>query len=182
MDFFLLGNSDNAVISVSIDFPSNSQQAAKFHCISHDYSRADLSGHHDHLRDVPWEDIFKLSISVAGSEFCERVQVGIDVYIRHQKYQVKHHSSPWLSATCTAATVYRNPFFCLHQQNESPESKAKFRQASNHWERFLEVTKLAYVSKTNDSIASNKLGSQNFQCKSAIPPIFNSPEVLSYGS
>ena len=28
----------------------------------------------DHLRDVPWEDIFKLSASAADSEFCGRVQ------------------------------------------------------------------------------------------------------------
>ena len=33
----------------------------------------------DHLRDVPWEDIFKLSASAAVSEFCEWVQVWIAV-------------------------------------------------------------------------------------------------------
>ena len=32
------------------------------------------------LRDVLWEDIFKLSASAAASEFCEWVQVAIDVY------------------------------------------------------------------------------------------------------
>ena len=32
--------------------------------------------------------------SAAASKFCEWVQVGIDVYIPHQKYQVKPHSSP----------------------------------------------------------------------------------------
>ena len=40
----------------------------------------------DHLRDVPWEDAFKLGASAAASEFCEWVQVGIDVYIPHRKY------------------------------------------------------------------------------------------------
>ena len=35
-----LGNSDHVVVSVSIDFPSYSQQDAPFHCI-YDYSRAD---------------------------------------------------------------------------------------------------------------------------------------------
>ena len=45
-----------------------------------------LFGLCDHLRDVPWEDIFKLSASAAASEFCECVQVGIDVYIPHRKY------------------------------------------------------------------------------------------------
>ena len=53
-----------------------------------------MYGLHGHLRDVPWEDIFKLSASAAASEFCEWVQVGMDVYIRHRKYQVKPHSSP----------------------------------------------------------------------------------------
>ena len=32
---------------------------------------------HDHLRDVPCEDIFKLSASAAASESCEWVQVGM---------------------------------------------------------------------------------------------------------
>ena len=94
MAFPPLGNSDHVVVSVSIDFPSNSQRDALFHCIAYDYSRADWDGHDDHLRDVPWEDIFKLEASVAPSEFCELVQVGIDVYIPHRKYQVKPHSSP----------------------------------------------------------------------------------------
>ena len=47
----------------------------------------------NHLRDVLWEDIFKLSASSAASEFCEWIQVGIDVYISHRKYQIKPHSS-----------------------------------------------------------------------------------------
>ena len=59
---------------------------APFHGIVYDYSRADMDGVHDHLRDVPWEDIFKLGASAAASEFCEWLQVGIDVYISHRKY------------------------------------------------------------------------------------------------
>ena len=77
------GNSDLVVFSVSIDFPSYSQRDAPFHHIIYDYSRADWDGLRDHLRDVPLEDIFKLSASVAASEFCEWVQVGIDVYVPH---------------------------------------------------------------------------------------------------
>ena len=95
MVFPPLENSDHIVISVSIHFPSNSQRDALFHCMVYDYSRADCSGLHDHLRDVPWEDIFKLGASAATSEFCEWVQVGIDVSITHREYQVKPHSSPW---------------------------------------------------------------------------------------
>ena len=36
---------------------------------------SDLDGLRDHLRDVPWEAIFKLSASAAASKFCEWVQV-----------------------------------------------------------------------------------------------------------
>ena len=73
MAFPPLGNSDHVVVSVSIDFPSYSQQDALFHRIAYDYSFADWDGPHDHLRDVPWEGIFKLSASAAASEFCEWV-------------------------------------------------------------------------------------------------------------
>ena len=112
-----------------------------------DYSRADWDGLRDHLRDVPWEDIFKLSASAAASEFCEWVQFGIDVYIPHRKYQVKPHSSPWFSAAFAAIIVHRNYFFRLYQQNKSSESKVKFRQAINRCRRSLEAAKLAYATK-----------------------------------
>ena len=52
----------------------------------YDYSRADWDGLCDHLREVPWEDIFKLGASAAPSEFCEWDQVGTNVYIPHRKY------------------------------------------------------------------------------------------------
>ena len=191
MAFPLLGNSDHAVVSVSIDFPINSKQDTPFHCMAYDYSRADWDGLHDHLRDVRWEDIFKLSASAAASEFCEWAEAGIDVYIPHYKYQVKPHSSPWFSAACAAAIVHRNHFFHLYQQNKSSESKVKFRQASNRCKRFLEAAKLAYATKTKESITSQKLGSRDFwrlansvlnKGKSVIPPLFNRPGVLSTAS
>ena len=46
--------------------------------IAYDYSFADWDGLCNHLRDVPWEDIFKLSASAAASEFREWVQLGIE--------------------------------------------------------------------------------------------------------
>ena len=48
-----LGNSDHFVVSVSIEFPSNSQRDALFHHIVYDYSRADWDGLRDHLRNFP---------------------------------------------------------------------------------------------------------------------------------
>ena len=82
--FHLLGNSDH-LVSVSIDFPSNSQQDDQIHCIIYDYSHADWGSLQYYLRDVPWKDIFKLGACAAASEFCEWVQVGIDLYIPHRK-------------------------------------------------------------------------------------------------
>ena len=143
------------------------------------------------MRDVPWEDIFKLGASAAASEFCEWVQVGIDVYIPHRKYQVKSHSSPWFSSACAAAIVHRNHFFCLYQREKSSNSKVKFRQASNRCRSVLEDAKLAYFNKTKDSISSQKLGSRDFwritnsvlnKDKFTIPLLFNGPEVLTSAS
>ena len=81
MAFPPFGNSDHVFVSVPIDFPSYSQWDAPFHRIAYDFSHADWDGLHDHLRDVPWEDTFKLSTSAAASEFCEWVLGGIHVYI-----------------------------------------------------------------------------------------------------
>ena len=112
-----------------------------FHCIVYDYSCADWDGIHDHLRDVPQENIFKISASAATIEFCEKLRVGL---------------------------IYR--------------------QASNRCKRVLEADKLAYANKTKESITPQKLGSHDFwriansvlnRRKSAIPPLFNGPEVWS---
>ena len=93
MAFPPLENSDHVIISVSIKFPSYSRCDAPFLHIAYDYSCTDLDGFCDHLRDNPWEKNFKLSASAAAREFCEWVQVGINVYIPHRKYQVELHSS-----------------------------------------------------------------------------------------
>ena len=114
MAFSPLGNFDH-VVAVFIDFLLNSQQNAPFHGIVYDYSCGDWEGFSDHLRDVPWEDIFQLSASAVASEFCEWVQFEIDVYIPHWKYQVKPHSSPWFSAAFAAAIVHGNHYFNLYQ-------------------------------------------------------------------
>ena len=55
----------------------------------------------------------------------------------------------------------------------------------------LEAAKLTYANKTRESITSKKLGSRDFwqiadsvlnKGKSAIPPLYNGPEVLSSAS
>ena len=114
MAFLSFRNSNHVVASVSIDFPSNSQQDALY-LMPYDYSCADCDGLCDHLRYVPWEDVIKLSASATASEFCKWAQIGIDVYISHRKYQAKSHSSPWFSAANAAAINHRNHFLCFYQ-------------------------------------------------------------------
>ena len=79
----------------------------------------------------------------------------------------------------------------MYQKDKSSDSKVKFRQASNHCKRILEAAKLVYANKTKESIISQKLGSHDFwrignsvlnNDKSAIPPLFSGPEVLSSAS
>ena len=66
-----------------------------------------------------------------------------------------------------------------------------FIEASNHCKSVLEAVKLAYANKTKESITSQNLGSCDFwriansvlnKGKSAIPSLFNGPEVLSSAS
>ena len=143
------------------------------------------------MRDVSCKDIFKFRASAVASEFCEWVKVGIDVCTPNRKYQVKCHSSPWFSGACAAAIVHQDHFFRLHQKDKSSESKVKLRQASNCCKRVLKAVKLAYANKTRESIAFQTLGFWDFwriansvlnKGKSAIPPLLNSPGVLSSAS
>ena len=109
------GNSDHVVVSVSIDFLPNSKQDALFHPIAYDYSCGDWDGLDGHLRDILWEDIFKLCAAAVASEFCKWVQVEIDAYIPHCKHQVKSHSSPLVSAASAVVKAFgsqsRGPVF-----------------------------------------------------------------------
>ena len=80
----------------------------------------------------------------------------------------------------------------MYQKDKSFDSKVKFRQASsNCCKRVLEAVKPAYANKTKESIISQKRGSHDFwliansvlnKGKSAIPPLYNGPEVLSSAS
>ena len=107
------------------------------------------------------------------------------------KYQVKPHLSPWFSAACAAAKVHRKHFCRLYQQNKSSESKVRFRQTSNVAKGFLKLPNLCMLIKQKELINSQKLGSQNFwriassvlsKGKSAIPPLYNGLEALSFAS
>ena len=86
MLFLPLGNFNHVVVSVYNDFPLNSQWDVPFHHILYDYSCADWHGLCDHLRDVPWEDIFKLFLLLLmnfESGFrLEIMYISLVIYIR----------------------------------------------------------------------------------------------------
>ena len=127
-----------------------------------DYSRADLDGLHDHLRDILLGDIFKCGASTAASELCEWVQLGIDVYIPHRKYQIMRHSFSWFSAACTAVIAHifsQRTFFCLYQQNLL---NLKFRQLSNYCKNILEAVQLPYANETKSLSLSWNLALSTF--------------------
>ena len=121
------------------------------------HSRADWDSFCDHLRDTPSGDIFELGTSDPSSEFCELIQVRIDVYIPHRKNQVNAHSSPWFSAVYAAAIAHRNNIFRLYQQKKSSKSKVKFRQASNCRKRFLNLLKSHMLIKQKSLSLSTNL-------------------------
>ena len=101
------------------------------------------------MRDIPWEDIFKLGASTAASEFREWVQVAIDMCIPPCKYLVKPHSSPWFLVACPAAIVQRNHFFCLYQQNKFLERLVIVSKG------FLKVPNLHMLIKQSPSFLRN---------------------------
>ena len=64
-------NSDHVVVVLfSNDFSSNSERDAPFHHTAYDDFHDYWDGLGDHLREILQEDIFKLSPSAAGIEFC----------------------------------------------------------------------------------------------------------------
>ena len=86
--------------------------------------------------------------------------------------------------------LIENTFF-LYQQNKSSEFKVKFRQATSRCKRVCEAAKLEYATKTKESITSQKpvcwdywriANSVLSKSNSAIPPLFNRPEMLSAAS
>ena len=60
--FFPFDHSDHVVVSISTDLLSKWKQDALFYGIVYDYSCGDCIGVCYDLRDVPWEDIFKLLV------------------------------------------------------------------------------------------------------------------------
>ena len=184
-----LANADHVVVSVSIDFLSNSQQDAPFHCKTYEYYFADWDG----LCDL-WKIFYgrQCSASAAAIEFCDYVQVGINVYIPHCKHQVKPHSSPWLSVACAAAIVHRNDFFICTNKIIFQNLKKSSGKIVIDAKGFFKLPNLyMLITQKSPSLTSQKLGSCDFlwtanivliKGKPAKPPLFNGLEVLSSAS
>ena len=66
-----LGSSDHVVVSVSVYFVVSSENDTPYHCRAFDYSKTDWNGFCDHLRDVPWNDIYRYGGSKGAFEFSE---------------------------------------------------------------------------------------------------------------
>ena len=150
MNFPPLANSDHTVVSVSVNFP-NSKRDAPFHRIVYDYSRADWDGLRDHLRDASWEDIFNSLLLLLRMNFESRFRLEL-MHISGRNYQVKPHSSLWISAVCAAAIAHRNHFFRLYQQYKFSASRFKFKQASDRWKKVWKCPKLLMLLKKRLSL------------------------------
>ena len=71
----------------------------------------------------------------------------------------------------------------MYQLYKLFEFKLNFRKASNHCKSVLEVAQLAYGNKITWLLGLLANCYSVFsKSKSAIPPLFNSPEVLSFTS
>ena len=110
----------------------------------------------DHLKDNPWEDIFKFSASAAAKKLCEWVQVGIDVsLIINIRPCLIHPHGVQLLVMLPQFIEITFFIFHFHQQNKSSESNVKFRKVSNCCKSVLEVAKLPYANKTSIKLLAN---------------------------
>ena len=138
-------NSDHVVVSVSIDFSINAKHDAPFHRIDYDYSCADRDVLCDNLRDVPCDNIFKLSASTATSEFCQWVRLELMyIFLIVSIRSNLTHPLGFSSLYC----YHRNHFFVCTNRINLLNLKANFRQANNRCRRVLEAAKLPYTAKS----------------------------------
>ena len=183
-----LGKSDHVVVNILVNLNTKAAQESPFHRTLYSYDRGDWDSFRDFLRDAPWSDVFKLDGEKCAEEVASWIKAGIDGFIPYRKFQQKPHSSPWFSPACAAAIAHRNHFYKVFQREQSTASKRRFRQAANECKRVIESAKSQYVQRTQERIATQKIGSRDFwriynsisnKGKSTIPPLINGPEVLT---
>ena len=115
MAFPPLGNSDHIVVSVSIDFPSNSQQDPTFHCIPCGYSCTD------------WDCFVitqKCSMGSLNSVLL-KLLVNFVNWLRLELMYISLIIS--IGSSLTLLHGFQLLVLILYQQNKPSKSKAKFR-------------------------------------------------------
>ena len=184
----LLGKSDHMVISVDVQFVFKSTNEHPYHRTVYSYRKADWDGFRGHLTGVSWLDIFKHDATYAAKEITEWVEIGIDCYIPHRKFQLKLHSSPWFTPSCAAVIAHRNHYFHQYHRNATPENKKLCCDSRNHCKKVLKDARSNYAEATRCSVASQLIESGAFwricnsvlnRGKSIITPLFNGPEGLT---
>ena len=147
-----LGNSGYVVVSVYIDFQSNSKGDTLSHCIAYDYSCADWDGLHNDLTDVPGEDILGLLLLI--------LLVNSVSGFRLELIYITLILSMWSSLThlCGFQLFVLLPWFikitvliCTNRINIL-NLKEKLIQAINCCKRVLEAAKLTYAYKAKLSM------------------------------
>jgi len=83
-------------------------------------------------------------------------------FVPFRRYQVKSHSSPWFSPACAAAIAHHNYYFYLLKRNDNLENKQLLKTARKSCRKVLSEAKSKYATKTQNMIASQKLGYQDF--------------------
>ena len=68
------------IVSVDVQFVVKYTNEHPYHTV-YSYSKADWNGLRDHLRDVPWLDIFKHDATYAAKGITEWVEIGIDYVV-----------------------------------------------------------------------------------------------------
>ena len=108
------------------------------------------------MKDAPWEGIFKLVLllllmNLVSGFRLELMYISLILSIRSNLTHL--HSFQQLVFIEITFFVFTNKINLLN---------LKFRQASNRYKRVLEAAKLAYATKTKESITSQNLGSREF--------------------
>ena len=119
-----LGNSDHVVVSVSIDFLSNSKGYVSFHHIAYEYYHTDWDSLRDYLRGFPWPCFCCCYwILLVGIDFIRLELLIISVIVNINSSLTHFHGFQLLvlpELIEIAIFVRTNNKFC--------ESKVKFRQ------------------------------------------------------
>ena len=157
-----LRNSDHVVVSVSMDFLSNSKQDPLFHCIACSYYYADRDSHHDHLRDVPWKvslsSVLLLLLLVNFLTRCRLELMYISLIVSIRSSLTPLHGFQLLILLSWFIEI---TFFVCTNRINLPNLKESSGRVIIIAKGFLKLLNL-YMLLNQESITSQKLGFQDF--------------------